>query len=218
MLSIFYTRESLFNALKAGNSNAYKALKRHVEKPIAQIGRDCSLSKADIQEFIQYCMVEQLEQIMDGRYTYQGFWVYSFTVEHIAKKRIYDFIRLLYGKSTVDIDRIDPNEADFERFETDHDIDDQCKSILARMCQKCQHLIRLTFQYGYCDAVIVEEKMTQYTDEEVLRKARSRCYEDFIGIAATKKVFTRKLEQLKAKKETKNNLKQLKKLQNGSAT
>jgi hypothetical protein len=203
MLSIFYTKESLFNGLKARKSAACNALINRIEKPILKIARDYGLSNYDAQDFLQYCVTEQLERILDGRYVYQGNWVSSFTINEIATHRIHDYAQILHGKKTEDLDHIDADKTSFEDFEIEQDIYVACKAIVARMSEKCQKLIKLKFEYGFCDEVILEGKMTAYENEEALRKARSKCYEYFLRIAASEKVFAKKIEQLKAEQAAK---------------
>jgi hypothetical protein len=201
MLSIFYTKESLFNGLKARKSDACKALISKVEKPIAQIARNYGLSDYDIEDFIQYCVLEQMECILDGRYTYQGNWVSSFTVNDIAARRIHDYVRVLRGKTTVDL--TEAEKVDFEAFKEDSDLQTACKTIFLKLCKECQQLVMLTHRDNFSDEVILEAKLTKHTTLVALRKARSRCYEDFTSIAAAANLFTKKLEQLNAKKEAK---------------
>ncbi|MEY4936429.1 MAG: hypothetical protein RIS64_2788 [Bacteroidota bacterium] len=210
----FDTPEMLFKGLKARKSAAYTVLIQNAKAGIAKIARESGLSSYETEDFIQYCVTEHMEQILDGRYVFQGNKVHSFTINQIATHRIHDYKRLLRGKSTVDLDAIE--ESNFEAFEADHDINIACKKIIAQLGIRCQQLIKLRFYNDFCDEVIIESKMTQYTDEELLRKARSRCYEKFLKLATEQNVFIRKLERLKADQAAKNNLKQLKELQNGS--
>lgn len=173
--------EALVFALKQEEDDAIRCLSSRISGFVYQIGKNARLPDEDIEELHCDCIMIFIDKIRNGKYEYTGFDPATYVIE-IAKRRVFHYARKMARGKSSELDSIPEPAA-----ETEWDILDQTAFLerqLAKIGEKCRHLITLRYLENLKDKEIIEQKMTSYTTVDALKNHRAKCMKKLTEMVA----------------------------------
>jgi RNA polymerase sigma factor (sigma-70 family) len=172
----------LFEGLKQEAPDAIRCLSARIVRQVYAIGRQYKLSVEDTEELYGDAIAILLEKIRDGRYVFQGYDPATYAIE-IARQNVFNLLRRANKHNNQDL-----NEAlvhNIAAEETDWSSREQTellKTLLSRLGDNCQKLIRLKYIDEWRDKDIVDQGLTQYTTVDALKNHRAKCMKKLIEL------------------------------------
>jgi RNA polymerase sigma factor (sigma-70 family) len=176
---------SLFEGLRQEAPAAIRCLSAKIVRPVYAIGRQYKLSEEDTEELYADAVAILLEKIRDGRYVFQGYDPATYAIE-IARQNVFNLLRRAnkhQNKPLDDLlaDRMIEEETHWSSGEQT----DILKTLLGKLGDNCQKLIRLKYIDELRDKDIIEQGITQYTTVDALKNQRAQCMKKLIELGKT---------------------------------
>jgi RNA polymerase sigma factor (sigma-70 family) len=176
--------KSLFEGLAQEAPDAIRCLSSKIAGPIYKIGKQFQLSDEDIEEMMCDCITLFVEKIRAGKYEFQGNEPASYAIE-IARYKVRSFHRNKIKDATSELtevhEQIGEEEVHFSSFEQT----ELLESLLQKVGDNCENLIRLRYLEGLKDKDVVAKKMTQYNSIDALKNKRAQCMKKLRALVNT---------------------------------
>jgi len=172
---------SLVAALKQEEADAIRCLSSRISGSVYRIAKNARLPDEDVEELHCDCIMIFIDKIRTGKYEYAGFDPATYAIE-IARRRVFHYARKQARDKSSELDSIPEPAAESEWDILDHT--EILSRNLAKMGEKCRHLITLRYLDNLKDKEVIEQKMTSYTTVDALKNHRAKCMKKLTEMVA----------------------------------
>jgi hypothetical protein len=180
---LYTDHEALLSGLLQESPGAIRCLSSKISAKVYQIGKMYQLSDEDIEEFQCDCILLFIKKLKGGKYVYQGHNPVSYVIE-IAKMHVRFKNRQAQRAATQ------PFEPGYDRAEEEgvfpgSEVNSEILvSLLNKVGDNCQRLIRLYYLEELKDKEVIEQGLTQYSTVDALKNHRAKCMKKLLELAS----------------------------------